>query len=227
MLHRIVVGSLIGMLLVAPAVIADPLVGEWISEDVRDRRLVLTESGAFELSLRGRSTQEEFFIVQLDLTSERAIFGYGISGRPSAAIEPDAHVYRIREPIVSQQSMLKGSWESTATSLTLMVNEFEISHVDGMPATEYVGALIREELEDESLTDEARKGFADALERLVPILIQQDDPFDELKWEISLSGSGLSIVDPNGEFTGEWVRASVASAIAVSTWATVKIDPRR
>ena len=155
-----VIVGLVCIQLCASAAIASSLIGEWTTEGDPERRLVLKESGSFELNLSGRSTQEEFFIIHLDMTPETGFFGYGITGNLSAGSEvsdPAAHVYRISEPVVSQQLRMSGIWTSTDSSLLLMVKEFEISHVNGTLAMDYMVALVRQELENGALADEAKR----------------------------------------------------------------------
>ncbi|MBT6144180.1 MAG: hypothetical protein HN712_14810 [Gemmatimonadetes bacterium] len=186
----------------------------------------MSADGSFELSLTGQSPEEETFVVHLDMTPEEGFFGYGISGNPSSASQPAAlppHVYQISVPVESQQLRTGGTWTSTDSSLLLSLNELEISHVNDMAIVDYVTSLVHQELEREALADEARTGYSAALERVSPILIQQDEPLEEISWGLSINNGVMAISDPNGKFTGNWHKAADGTAVEVTRWANVKI----
>jgi hypothetical protein len=221
-----VLAHLVFLHIVASSVVASPLTGEWTLGNGSERRLVLRADGSFELSLSGRSPVEESFTVHLDMTPDGGFFGYGITANHSAgqSVDLPMHVYQISVPLESQQSRKAGAWAATDSFLLLSTNELEISHVNGRLVVEYVASLVRQELESETLVAEARSGFSAALENVAPILLWQADPFEQLTWEISLRDGALSTIDPNGKFTGNWRNVSTDTAVALSSWATVKSD---
>lgn len=226
MRYTLLIASLVWVCARAAEAEAQTLAGEWIIEGAAERRLALMEDGAFELSLSGGAAHPQFLIVTLEMTSDKNALAYGVARSDSPEFVPSvpsAQVYHIAAPIDTHSQMMRGVWSWTEASLHLMVNEFEISQVDGLPVTELVGNLIQEKLDSPDLDDDVRRGLSAALERVAPISVSQADPFEEIVWEISFSGDNLSVADPNGTFTGDWRRASIGTAIAASGWAETKI----